>query len=104
MIQTELGDPGRRLTRSGRSGRGFALAARLPLVKRRARPYVRRMNVSGALVPVAVGAVAVVLLLGLVNMLRGGSPSRSQNLMRLRVILQFVAILVILGVMWWRSG
>jgi hypothetical protein len=62
------------------------------------------MTFSGSLVPVAVGAVAVVLLLGLLNMLRGGSASTSQNLMRLRVILQFVAILVILGVLWWRSG
>lgn len=62
------------------------------------------MNVSSALVPIAVGAVAVVLLLGLVKMLRGGSANTSQRLMRLRVVLQFVAILVILGVLWWRSG
>jgi ABC-type nickel/cobalt efflux system permease component RcnA len=62
------------------------------------------MNVSSALVPIAVGAVAVVLLLGLVNMLRGGSANTSQKLMRLRVVLQFVAILVILGVLWWRAG
>ncbi|PTM40883.1 twin transmembrane helix small protein [Bosea sp. 124] len=62
------------------------------------------MTLTGSLVPVAVGAVAVVLLLGLANMLRGGSASTSQRLMRLRVILQFVAILVILFVMWWRSG
>lgn len=62
------------------------------------------MTLSGSIVPVAVGAVAVVLLLGLFNMLRGGSASTSQNLMRLRVILQFVAILVILGVLWWRGG
>jgi ABC-type nickel/cobalt efflux system permease component RcnA len=62
------------------------------------------MNVSSALVPIAVGAVAVVLLLGLVNMLRGGSANTSQKLMRLRVVLQFIAILVILGVLWWRAG
>jgi hypothetical protein len=62
------------------------------------------MTVSSALVPIAVGAVAVVLLLGLVNMLRGGSSNTSQKLMRLRVVLQFVAILVILGVLWWRAG
>jgi len=55
------------------------------------------------LVPVAVGAVAVVLLFGLVNMLRGGSASRSQSLMRLRVLLQFVAIVAIMGVIWWRA-
>ncbi len=62
------------------------------------------MTLSGSLVPLAVGAVAVVLLLGLANMLRGGSASTSQKLMRLRVILQFVAILVIVGVLWWRGG
>ncbi|WP_186418372.1 twin transmembrane helix small protein [Bosea sp. CS1GBMeth4] len=62
------------------------------------------MNVSSALVPIAVGAVAVVLLLGLINMLRGGSADTSQKLMRLRVVLQFIAILVILGVLWWRAG
>ena len=45
---------------------------------------------STILVPIAVAAVAVVLLLGLVNMMRGGSPNRSQQLMRLRVLLQFV--------------
>ncbi len=53
------------------------------------------------LVPLAVGAVAVVLLLGLWNMLRGGSANRSQNLMRWRVILQFVAIIVMLAGLWY---
>ncbi|WP_439496303.1 twin transmembrane helix small protein [Bosea sp. (in: a-proteobacteria)] len=62
------------------------------------------MTLSGSLVPVAVGAVALVLVLGLINMLRGGSANTSQNLMRLRVVLQFVAILVIIGVLWWRGG
>lgn len=62
------------------------------------------MSFSSFLVPIAVGAVAVVLVLGLVNMLRGGNANTSQNLMRLRVVLQFVAILVILGVLWWRAG
>lgn len=56
------------------------------------------------LVPVAVLAVAIVLLLGLINMLRGGSANRSQHLMRLRVLLQFVAIVVIMGVIWWRAA
>jgi hypothetical protein len=52
------------------------------------------------LVPIAVGAVAVVLILGLGNMLRGGSPNRSQKLMRLRVVLQFVAIIIIMATIW----
>lgn len=62
------------------------------------------MTLSNSLVPIAVGAVAVVLLLGLINMLRGGSPNTSQKLMRLRVVLQFIAIVIIVFVLWWRSG
>jgi NADH:ubiquinone oxidoreductase subunit 6 (subunit J) len=52
------------------------------------------------LVPIAVGAVAIVLLLGLINMFRGGSPNTSQKLMRLRVLLQFVAIIIIMATIW----
>jgi hypothetical protein len=51
-------------------------------------------------VPVAILAVAVVLVLGLINMMRGGSPNRSQKLMRMRVLLQFVAIIVIMATIW----
>jgi len=51
-------------------------------------------------VPIAVGAVAVVLLLGLANMMRGGSPNTSQRLMRLRVLLQFVAVVIIMVTIW----
>ena len=58
------------------------------------------MNVSSALVPIAVGAVAVVLLLGLVNMLRGGSANTSQKLMRLRVLLQAIALVIIMLAIW----
>ena len=56
------------------------------------------------LVPVATGAVAIVLLMGLINMLRGGSADLSQKLMRWRVGLQFLAIIVIMAVIWWRGG
>jgi len=55
---------------------------------------------SHALVPVAIGAVAVVLLLGLLNMMRGGSGNTSQKLMRLRVLFQFVAIVIIMFTIW----
>jgi len=54
-------------------------------------------------VPVAIGAVAVVLLLGLANMMRGGSGNTSQKLMRLRVLLQFIAIIVIMTTLWFMS-
>ena len=52
------------------------------------------------ILPIAVAAVALVLFMGLLNMMRGGSPSRSQRLMRLRVLLQFVAIVVIMVTVW----
>jgi hypothetical protein len=55
---------------------------------------------SHYLVPIAIAAVAVVLVLGLVNMMRGGSPNTSQKLMRMRVLLQFVAIVVIMATIW----
>ena len=55
---------------------------------------------SHVAVPIAIAAVAVVLVLGLLNMMRAGSPSRSQKLMRLRVLLQFVAIIVIMATIW----
>ena len=57
-------------------------------------------TLSTYVVPVAIGAVAIVLVLGLVNMMRGGSPNTSQKLMRLRVLLQFVAIVVIMITIW----
>ena len=51
-------------------------------------------------VPIAVGAVVIVLLLGLFNMMMGGSGNTSQKLMRLRVLLQAVAIGVIMLALW----
>jgi hypothetical protein len=55
---------------------------------------------SHVAVPIAIGAVGVVLLLGLFNMMRGGSPNTSQKLMRWRVLLQFIAIIVIMLTVW----
>ncbi len=52
------------------------------------------------LVPLAIGAVAVVLVLGLTNMMRGGPANTSQKLMRLRVLLQFIAVIVIMAAIW----
>lgn len=52
------------------------------------------------LVPLAVGVVAVVLILGLANMMKGGSPQTSQKLMRLRVLMQFVALVIIMLTIW----
>ena len=59
---------------------------------------------SHVMVPIAIGAVALVLLLGLINLMRGGSPQRSQKLMRLRVLMQFIALIVIMLTIWMLRG
>ena len=61
------------------------------------------MTASNLLPGVAVAAVAIVLLMGLVNMLRGNNPNLSQTLMRWRVGLQFLAIIVVMAVLWLRG-
>jgi hypothetical protein len=58
------------------------------------------MTLGSALSFLAVAAVATVLVLGLFNMMRGGSPNRSQRLMRWRVGLQFLAIIVLMVGLW----
>jgi hypothetical protein len=65
---------------------------------------LKRNIVMNTVVGIAVGAVSLVLLAGLFNMVRGGSPNKSQQLMRLRVVLQFVAIVIIMGVIWYRNA
>ena len=51
-------------------------------------------------VPVALIAVGVVLVLGLWNMLKGGSGNTSQKLMRMRVLLQGIAIALVMFTLW----
>jgi hypothetical protein len=58
--------------------------------------YPERQLILDYLGYIAVGAVLVVLLLGLFNMFRGGSSNTSQKLMRWRVGLQFVAIVILM--------
>lgn len=55
---------------------------------------------SRFLLPLLLVAVGMVLLLGLWNMMRGGNPGRSQTLMRWRVGLQFVAIVIVMAVLY----
>lgn len=59
-------------------------------------------SLPGSAVGIAAALVLVVLVLGLVNMLRGGSPNRSQQLMRMRVGLQAMAIVVICVALYFR--
>jgi len=72
------------------------------MAERLAGCYVTAMAsfLSTFILPIAVGAVALVLLLGLLNMMRGGSPNTSQKLMRWRVALQFVAIVITMLAVW----
>ncbi len=53
-----------------------------------------------ALVPLTLVAVAGVLLFGLLNFARGGSPQTSQKLMRWRVLMQFVALIALVVTIW----
>jgi hypothetical protein len=72
------------------------------MAERNAGCYVAAMAsfLSTFILPIAVAAVALVLLLGLINMMRGGSPNTSQKLMRWRVALQFVAIVITMLAVW----
>ena len=49
---------------------------------------------------IACVVVAVILFMGLWNMFRGGDVNRSQMLMRARVIAQAVALVVLLGALY----
>lgn len=72
------------------------------------RPYSPLMSqVFDFLVPAALLAVLLALGAGLYALFRGGDFGRSYSnkLMRLRVVLQFVAIIVLVGAaFWWRKG
>lgn len=57
-------------------------------------------NFANLLIPIAIGVVLVILLFGLWNMMRGGSASKSQNLMRARVVAQFAAIVIAMAALW----
>ena len=61
------------------------------------------MSILDQIVPFAALGVAVILVFGLANMMRGGSPNTSQKLMRLRVIAQFVTIVLVMGAVYLRS-
>lgn len=69
-------------------------------------PYSMVMDMLfDLLVPAALLAVLLALSGGLYALFRGGDFGRSYSnkLMRLRVLLQFVAILVLVAAYWWRT-
>jgi hypothetical protein len=52
-------------------------------------------------IPIALAAVATVLLLGLWNMIMPrGSPNTSQTLMRWRVVLQFISLCLVVAALY----
>ncbi|MGK2872896.1 MAG: twin transmembrane helix small protein [Alphaproteobacteria bacterium] len=58
------------------------------------------------LVPVSIALVFIVLCIGIAAMFRGGEFNRnwSNKLMRLRVAMQFVAILIIMGAVYFAGS
>ena len=64
------------------------------------------MNLFTYLIPISLAAVTLTLFVGLFALFRGGDFGRSYSnkLMRLRVLLQAVAILVLAGAVWWRHN
>lgn len=57
-------------------------------------------TIVNVIVILAVGAVAVILFMGLWNMFRGQDQNRSQMLMRARVIAQAIALVILLGALY----
>jgi len=63
------------------------------------------MDVFSYLIPAALLAVATVLAVGIYSLFRGGEFGRSYSnkLMRLRVLLQFIAVIILVAAFYWRS-
>ena len=60
-------------------------------------------GVFNILIPVSLGFVVLVLMAGIYTLFRGGDFGRSwsNKLMRLRVLAQFIAVMVLLAAYWW---
>jgi nitrogen fixation-related uncharacterized protein len=63
------------------------------------------MDLFDILIPIALAAVAITLGFGIHALFRGGDYGRSHSnkLMRLRVLLQFIAVIVLVAAFWWRT-
>jgi hypothetical protein len=63
------------------------------------------MNPFAYAIPIALGVVFLVLCFGIYTLFRGGDFGRSwsNKAMRMRVLVQFVAILVLVGALWWKQ-
>ena len=72
---------------------------------------MRSLNISGCtqimLYYVSIAGmlvVAIVLSMGIWNMAKGGSPNRSQKLMRLRIVFQFIAVILVMAALYYSTG
>jgi len=63
------------------------------------------MDIFDYLLPIALVAVTLTLAVGIFALFKGGEFGRSYSnkLMRLRVLLQFCAVMIIVAAFWWRS-
>jgi Hypoxia induced protein conserved region len=63
------------------------------------------MDIFSFLIPVALVGVSIVLAFGIYALFRGGDFGRSYSnkLMRLRVLMQFIAVIVLVAAFWWRT-
>jgi hypothetical protein len=55
------------------------------------------------LIPILLACVLAILALGLWNMMQGGSANRSQTLMRMRILFQFIAIAVVMVIFYFAA-
>ena len=64
------------------------------------------MNVFNYLIPAALAVVTVILVFGIYTLFRGGDFGRSwsNKAMRMRVLAQFVAVLVLCAAAWWQAA
>jgi hypothetical protein len=53
---------------------------------------------------VAIAAVTIVLLIGLRNMMKGGDANFSNRMMQLRIFLQLIAIILIVGAIYFHRS
>lgn len=62
-------------------------------------------SVFASLIPIAVAVVFVILAVGIWTMFKGGAVSRSwsNKMMRLRVVAQFAAILILCGALYFKE-
>jgi hypothetical protein len=64
------------------------------------------MDIFALLIPLSLGAVLIALGFGIYSLFRGGDFGRSYSnkLMRLRVVMQAIAVVVLVAAaFWWRS-